>query len=57
MNEVKALIGGGAADFGMTVSKVCNTNASGKVEEPPAVRELSPRSLGANHDCITSDSP
>ena len=56
MDEVKALIGGGAADFGMTVSKVCNTDASGKVEEPSAVLELSPRSLGTNHDGITSDS-
>ena len=42
MDEVQALVGSGLADLGMTVAKVCNTDTGGKVEESPAILELSP---------------
>ena len=57
MDEVQALVGGGLADLGMTVAEVGNTNTSGKVEEPSAILELSPRSLSTNHDRVTCDPP
>lgn len=57
MNEMEALVGGGLADSGMTVTKVGDTNASGKVEESSTVLEFSPRPLAANHDRFTGDPP
>lgn len=57
MNEVQALVGSGLADLGVTVAKVGNANASGKVEEPPAILELDPRPLCTNHDRVTGDPP
>lgn len=57
MDEIQALVGRGLADLGMTMAKVGNTNTSGKVEESPAILELSPRSLGADHHRIAGDPP
>jgi len=57
MDEVEALVSCGLTDFGMTVAKVGNPDASGKVEESSAILELNPRPLGTNHDRITSDPP
>jgi len=57
MDKVPTLVGGSLADFGMTVTKVGDPDASGKVEESPAILELNPRSLGTNHDRITGDPP
>lgn len=42
MDEVQALVCGSLADFGMTVTKVGNTDTGGKVEESSAILELSP---------------
>jgi len=42
MYKVQALVSGGLADLRVTVAKVGNANAGGKVEEPPAILELSP---------------
>jgi len=57
MDEIQTLVCGGLADFGMTVTEVCNTDTGGKVEESSAILELSPRSPATNHDRITSDPP
>ena len=57
MNKIQALVGGGLADLGVTVTKAGDANAGGKVEETPAVLELSPRSLTTDHDRITSNPP
>lgn len=57
MDEVQTLVGGGLADLGMTVTEVGNADTGGKVEESPAILELSPRSLSTNHDRITGDPP
>jgi hypothetical protein len=57
MDEVQALVCGGLADFGVTVTQVGNTDTSGKVEESSAILELSPRSSGTDHDRITSNPP
>lgn len=53
MDEFQALIGCGLADLRMTVSKVGDTNPSRKVQQPAAILELSPRSLGPNHHRFT----
>lgn len=57
MDKVQALGGSGLADPGVTVAEVGNANAGGEVQEPPAVLELNPRSLGTDHDRITSNPP
>jgi len=57
MDKVQALVCGGLADLGVTVAEVCDANTGSKVEEPPAILELSPRSLGTDHDRITSNPP
>ena len=57
MNKIRALVGGGLAHFGMTMTKVGDTDTGGKVEESSAILELSPRSLGTNHDGVTGDPP
>ena len=57
MDKIQALVSGGLADLGVTVAEVGNANAGGEVQEPPAVLELSPRSLATDHDRITSNPP
>lgn len=57
MDEIQALVGGGLADFGMTVTKVGDTDTSGKVEESSTILKLSPRSFGTDHDRIAGDPP
>jgi hypothetical protein len=42
MDEVQALVGGSPADLGMTMTKIGNTNAGGKIEESSAILELHP---------------
>jgi len=57
MDKVRALVCGGLADFGMTVTEVCNADTSGKIEESSAILKLSPRSSTTDHDRITSYPP
>ena len=57
MDKIEALVGGGLADFWMTVTKVGYADTSGKIKESSTILELSPRSLGTDHDGITSDPP
>ena len=55
MDEFRTLISGGLADLWVAVAEVGDANASSKVQHSAAVLELSPRSLGPNHDRVTCD--
>lgn len=57
MNEFQTLICSGLADLWMAVTKVSDTNSGGKVEQPAAILELSPRSLTPDHDRVAGDPP
>ena len=55
MDKFRTLISSGLADLWVTVIEVGDADTSSKVQRSAAVLELSPRSLGRNHNRVTCD--